>query len=223
MGAGGGVLGWSLMATYLEQSLAQLEQFEGCIAWMYRDTVGRVTVGVGLMLPNAGSAEALPFLVGERAAAPLEVAAEYERVSGMPPGRPAEFYREQGGLELSAETVQGKLRETLDAIEGRLRGALAGYDGFPDGAKMALLDMGYNLGAEGLLNGYPRMIAAVERGDWAGAAAACLRRGPSVARNAWTRQQFLSAVVTRIEAAVEAWWKRLVWGLLGWAASVLRR
>jgi GH24 family phage-related lysozyme (muramidase) len=45
-----------------------LKQFEGCVPWMYRDTVGKVTVGVGLMLPDVRAAQALPFLAGERAA-----------------------------------------------------------------------------------------------------------------------------------------------------------
>jgi len=47
---------------------------------MYRDTVGKVTVGVGLMLPDAKAAEALPFIVGTRPATPQEIAAEFTRV-----------------------------------------------------------------------------------------------------------------------------------------------
>ena len=46
------------MATYLEQSLEKLKEFEGCVPWMYRDTVGKVTVGVGLMLPDVEAAQA---------------------------------------------------------------------------------------------------------------------------------------------------------------------
>ena len=43
---------------------AKLKEFEGCVPWMYRDTVGKVTVGVGLMLPDINAAQALPFLAG---------------------------------------------------------------------------------------------------------------------------------------------------------------
>ena len=51
---------------------------------MYRDTVGRVTVGVGLMLPSAATACALPFQTAEGAAATAEqVAAEFARVDAM--------------------------------------------------------------------------------------------------------------------------------------------
>ena len=211
------------MATYFEQSLAKLKEFEGCVAWMYRDTVGKVTVGVGLMLPDAGAAQALPFVFdGGRTATAEEIAAEFGRVSGMPEGRAAAFYRGNGGMELGMATIDTKLRGVLTASEETLRSALAGYDGFPDGVKMALLDMAYNLGPMGLLRGYPELIAAVKRARWAEAAACCLRHGPSAARNEWTRAQFLSAVVGTIRAEAEVWWKRLVWGLVGMVASLCR-
>ena len=68
------------MATYLEQSLWKIQEFEGCIPWMYRDTAGKITVGVGLMLPDAEAAAALPFQVGGVTVAPAAIRAEYERV-----------------------------------------------------------------------------------------------------------------------------------------------
>jgi len=67
----------------------------------------------------------------------------------------------------------------------------------------------YNLGPGELFNGFPHLIAAVESGSWAEAAAHCLRRGPSPARNNWTREQFLSAVVTTIQAETESLLKRI--------------
>jgi len=58
--------------TYLEQSLEKLKEFEGSVPWMYRDTVGKVTVGVGFMLPNAEAAQALAFHQGARLATPRD-------------------------------------------------------------------------------------------------------------------------------------------------------
>ena len=69
---------------------------------------------------------------------------------------------------------------------------------------MGLLDMVYNLGPGKLFAEYPRLLRAVEAGDWKAAAAASHRRGPGEARNAWTQQQFLSAataIATDIKAA----------------------
>jgi GH24 family phage-related lysozyme (muramidase) len=197
------------VATYLEQSLAKLKEFEGCVPWMYRDTVGKVTVGVGLMLPDARAAEALPFVLGARAATPEEIAAEYARVDAMMLGRASAFYKVPSSLELTQQTIDAKLKSVLEGFEADLRTQFPHYDALPDGVKMALLDMIYNLGPEGLFKGFPHLVAAVEAGAWAQAAEHCMRRGPSAARNAWTRQKFLSAVVSTIKAETENWLARI--------------
>jgi GH24 family phage-related lysozyme (muramidase) len=205
------------MPPYLAESLAQLKVFEGCVPWMYRDTAGNVTVGVGLMLPDAAAACALPFVAAAGgAAAAAEIAAEFARVDGLAVGKLPEFYRAAGSPELPQAVIDQKLSAVLAGFEATLRAGLAGYDGLPDGVKMALLDMAYNLGPEGLLKGYPRMLQAVETGNWALAAAECERHGIGAARNAWTSKQFLSAVVATIKAEAEAveteaagWVKRL--------------
>jgi len=176
---------------------------------MYRDTVGKVTVGVGLMLPDAKAAQALPFTLGTRPATLEEIAAEYARVDTLPLGRASAFYKSPTALQLTQQTIDAKLTSVLEGFEADLRTQLPHYDTLPDSVKMALLDMIYNLGPAGLFNGFPHLIAAVESGSWAEAAARCLRRGPSPARNNWTREQFLSAVVTAIQAETESLLKRI--------------
>jgi GH24 family phage-related lysozyme (muramidase) len=201
----------AIVATYLEQSLAKLKEFEGCVPWMYRDTVGKVTVGVGLMLPDAKAAEALPFVLGTRAATPQEIAAEYARVNAMPMGRSSEFYKIPTSLVLTQQTIDAKLTSVLAGFETDLRGQLPHYDALPDGIKMALLDMIYNLGPVGLFKGFPHFVAAIQTGAWAQAAEHCTRRGPGPARNDWTKEQFLSAVIGTIKADAESWLTR-IWG-----------
>src|SRR5215831_3171945 len=173
------------MATYLEQSLWKIKEFEGCIPWMYRDSAGKITVGVGLMLPDAEAAAALPFQVGAVAVSKDAIRAEYERVKGLPEGRAAIFYRKSSSPVLAESTIEAKLREVLEDFEEKLREGLKGYDGYPVGVKLALLDMAYNLGPSGLLNGYPKLVAAVEEGRWSDAAADCWRHGPNAERNEW--------------------------------------
>ena len=209
------------MSTYLEQSIAKLESFEGVIPWMYVDTVGHVTVGVGLMLPDVAAALRLPFQMEGRAATEAEIAAEFARVDQMPMGRAALFYRGKDRPELARADIDGLLRTVLLGFEHELRAAMADYDGFPDGVKMALLDMIYNLGPAGLLKGYPRMMKAVAAGHWAEAAGECLRHGPGAARNEWTREQFLSNVVGSLKASTESGWKRFGFGLLGLGAALV--
>ncbi len=165
---------------------------------------GKVTVGVGLMLPDSKSAGALPFTVGDRQATAEEIAADFHRVSALPKGRTAAFYHKPGGLRLAEETIDERLREVLEGFEGYLRAHIAGYPRLPDAAKLALLDMVYNLGPGRLFQEYPKLIGAIERGDWADAAKASLRRGPSAARNTWTKEQFLDAArQIAIKAAAE--------------------
>jgi GH24 family phage-related lysozyme (muramidase) len=198
------------VANYLEQSLAQLKEFEGCVPWMYRDTVGKVTVGVGLMLPDAKAAEALPFVLEGRSATSAELAAEFARVDAMAIGRLPAFYKQVASLELSQEAIDARLSAILQGFDADLCGRIPHYDSFPDGVKMALLDMIYNLGPGELFNGFPHLMAAVEAGSWTQAAACCMRRGPSPERNAWTREQFLSAVVGTIKAEAEGWLTRIL-------------
>jgi GH24 family phage-related lysozyme (muramidase) len=197
------------VATYLEQSLAKLKEFEGCVPWMYRDTVGKVTVGVGLMLPDSKAAEALPFVVGTRAATREEIAAEYARVDAMAMGRASAFYKTPTSLVLTQQTIDAKLNSVLAGFEADLRGHFPHYDTLPDGVKIALLDMIYNLGPAGLFKGFPHLVAAIQTGAWAHAAEHCIRRGPGPARNDWTRQQFLGAVVGTIKAEAESWLTRI--------------
>ena len=192
------------VTNYLEQSLEKLKEFEGCVPWMYRDTVGKITVGVGLMLPNLEAAAALPFFAGTRAATAHEIAAEFARVDAMASGRPSSFYKLPSSLELPQQTIDSKLTAILRQFEGDLRAQIPHYDGLPDTVKMALLDMIYNLGPAGLFKGFPHLMAAVDRGAWAQAAASCMRRGPGPERNTWTREQFLSALGTTIKAEAES-------------------
>ena len=217
------------MANYLDLALGKLEEFEGSIPWMYRDTVGKVTVGVGLMLPDAQAARKLPFMLGAAPATEAEIEAEFARVDAMPMGRPALFYRSRSGPELEQASIDHLLRTVLTGFEAELRTRLPGYDASPDGVKMALLDMVYNLGPEGLLHKYPKMLKAIGTGSWAQAAATCFRHGPGAARNEWTRQMFLASVVPTLKAEAEGQIKRLGFGLVGlavtlwgWAGGVVR-
>jgi GH24 family phage-related lysozyme (muramidase) len=205
------------MSAYFDQVLAQLKTFEGCIPWMYRDSVGKVTVGVGLMLPNAAAACALPFQAEGNPATAHQIETEFARVNAMPLGKLPSFYRTAGSLELPEAVMDAKLSAVMVGFERTLRAKLSGYDALPNGVKMALLDMAYNLGPVGLLEGYPRMIRALETGAWATAAAECAREDINAARNAWTRQQILSAVVASIQAEAESLeneaggWLRRIW------------
>lgn len=214
------------MATYLERVLAKLTEFEGSVPWMYRDTAGHVTVGVGLMLPSAEAATALPFQVAGQAIRSEQIASEFHRVNSLPPGRAALFYRQVNSPELPSSTIEERLRSVLLDMEAALQRHLPPFASLPDPAKIALLDMAYNLGVTGLVHGYPRLLAAIRSQNWTEAAAQCLRHGISTDRNAWTRLQFLSVatvagVITGLQAVAETLRPMLRWTVIAAGAATL--
>lgn len=182
------------MSRYLEESLAQLKKFENAIQWMYLDTVGKVTVGVGLMLPTPQSATALPFQFNSRPADAQEIIVDFRRVSSMVKGKAAGFYRSPMSVLLTSAEIDIQLRASVTHLDQDLRKGIPTWDALPGPAKLALLDMAHNLGTAGLLQGYPKLLQAVVTGDWKTAASECQRNGPSPARNEWTRQQFLACI-----------------------------
>ena len=208
------------MANYLDEAVAALRKFEGSVPWMYLDTVGKVTIGIGMMLPSIEAARSIPFVLGDRAATLDEIGREYQRVSAMKPGLLAKVYRKANGLTLSEETINERLQHTLVGFEGYLRSHIPSYDTLPDAAKLGLLDMIYNLGPGRLFSEYPKLFKAIAAGDWRTAAAASLRRGPAESRNSWTRQQFADAAsaLKSVEAAAE---KAVEGSLLGGLLTAL--
>lgn len=175
---------------YLADSLAKIEYFEGKIPWLYLDSdvPGNVTCGVGFMLPNFAAACALPFQNGLIPATTNEIAAEFLRVSSMKSGMAAAVYR--GPLMLTDEVIDAELMRRLQVVDTSLQMRLPNYEALPDSWKLALLDMAYNLGIGGLFKGYPHFIQAIKDQNWQAAMAQCNRRGPSMARNDWTRECF---------------------------------
>jgi GH24 family phage-related lysozyme (muramidase) len=211
------------MPTYFAESLAQLKLFEACVPWMYLDSVGQVTVGVGLMLPDAAAASALAFILAGASATQNQIAADFARVAALAPDKLPAFYRADISPQLPQPIIDAKLTAVLTSFETTIRAAIPAYDAFPNPVKIALLDMAYNLGPTGLLKGYPRMLSAVESGNWTQAAAECARNGIGEARNAWTRQQFLSAPIANISAQAEAEARSLTHRLAAWLKTIWRK
>lgn len=188
--------------SYLDDSLAHLEIFEGTVPWMYLDTRGFVTVGVGELLANSAKAETLAFLDPEGEPCTQDaIVDEFNRVSDLVPAKVAAFYRLPSSPVLPHAAIDELLMNHLDFFDGQLAGRFANYASFPDPAKLGLLDMIYNLGQVGLFQHFPHFMAAVDKQDWLGAAANCHRVGPSQPRNDWTRQQFLDAAAAAVPAS----------------------
>ena len=200
----------------LQLALAKITEFEGAIPWMYRDNAGKVTVGVGKTLASVADAGQLPFRVDGRAAESAEVAAEFARVSALPMGRAALFYRRPGAPELGVAEMEQLAKQTLAQLKDELGANVEGFAALPDAARAVLLDMAFSLGVPGLLDRHARMLRAAQAGQWGHAAGASFRHGAGAARNAWTRETFLACATGMLG---EGQLKKLGYGCLGMVAS----
>lgn len=178
--------------SYLADSLAKIEQFEGRIPWLYLDSdePGNVTCGVGFELANVAAALALPFQNGIIPATDDDITGEFCRVSVMKSGMAPAIYR--GPLTLSNDVIDGELMRRLQVVDTALRMRLLNYDDLPDSWKLALLDIGFNMGPARLFSEYPAFIEAIRDGNAQAAEAQCNRRQVGMVRNDWTRQCFQS-------------------------------
>jgi len=158
---------------------ARLKQFEGSIAFMYRCTGGKTTVGVGHAIETAADAANLTW-VGNPAA--TAVSADYARVSAAPLGQPAPHYEPLSQCRMSPDVIDALLTADIQTFAGTLTSQLPAWIDYPEPVQQALFDMAYNLGVGGLLK-FKQMLAACAAGEWDVAAAQSHRMGISDARN----------------------------------------
>ena len=179
---------------YIDDSVVAITGFEGCVQWMYLDSRGNVTTGVGLLLADSGAACQLPFQVNDSPATPDAIVADFNRVKAMKADELPGFYHSDSSPILQKTDIAIFLRKTICANDSVLAKDFVDYASFPNCVKLALLDMEYNLGNGGLMRGYPHMDAAIKAQDWVSVANNCHRAGINDARNQWTYNQFMSAV-----------------------------
>jgi GH24 family phage-related lysozyme (muramidase) len=183
----------------IDYALARLllEPSEGNVSHMYLDTKGLVTVGIGNMLPSAAAAQALPFVsrtTGNQATA-AEIAADFASVEAQPDSKNASYYRQFTKLDLPNVNIDSLFRSRIDEFVKQLKSAYPEFDSFPSEAKLALLDLAFNMGIGRLKSAaeWPKLNAAIAKRDWSTAAAECNRPQANGRRNAETKAAFTAA------------------------------
>lgn len=181
---------------YLDESAGKIEHWESRVHWLYLDRPGLVTVGVGRMLPTVEAAQALPFKTSEGQPATAEhVAHDFNRVHAMEPNHLATFYLCAESIRLASSDIEALLFTDVTDCDRWIRKQFTHYDAWPKCAKLATIDMRYNLGPKRFLR-YTEMIRGLNSEDWELAAKECdrnIRDAAFAARNYWTRCQFLDA------------------------------
>ncbi len=173
-------------------------EVENFVPHMYLDSEGNVTVGIGTLLPDAATAETLPFVRrgSNVAATSQEIKRDFSSVknSGLTNTR-APGFRHLTNIDLSeAESELKALTDMKDFIR-----IIRSSDNFPEfdtylvAAKMGLLDMVYTLGAKRTRERFPDFTSAVRRRNFKLAAQESHRKQPSAKRNQTVRDWFLQA------------------------------
>jgi GH24 family phage-related lysozyme (muramidase) len=187
-------------ATYLPL----LAGFEGSIPYMYLDTAGKVTVGVGNMLADVAAAQALAFVfrldpgadpsTSAVAATPDDIAADFASISAQSKAFAAAHYKQFTKLDLPSDAIDALVKARIDEFTTQLLETFPDFNNYPDSACSAIFDMAFNLGIGKMTSAFPTFTRAVRNADWATAAAQCHRLPPiSDERNNWTKAQFQQA------------------------------
>jgi GH24 family phage-related lysozyme (muramidase) len=178
----------------LAGALTMLKGYEGNLAYMYLDSRGFVTVGVGFLLRTAQDATLFTFwknppAVSEKATGD-EIKREWTAINGKPHPHLAAYYKPFTTLAMSQPDIDTVLTKNIDKFEGKARQVFVEWDKFPSAAQLALLDMIYNLGS---LDAFPMLVGSARKKDWATCANECHRSGPGQQRNDDTKNRFVAA------------------------------
>jgi len=194
-----------LTAMELQILRKKLEEYEGSVDHMYLDAKGLVTVGVGHLLGTIQDAQKLPFITqaGVKATA-AEIKTDYDAVKKQPGNRLAIFYKRFTKLKLNKIDIDKLTNKHIDTFYRELKQLYSGYDTFPSEAKLALMDLIFNLGLTNLRTQWPNLNKAIKASDWAKAALNSNRKAPvSAARNTYVKDLFNKAETvkqTRLKA-----------------------
>ena len=172
-----------------------LIKYEGNIPHMYLDSKGYVTVGIGHLLSTVQNAQKLPFVDKDgKKATSEQIAADYNMIAKQPKGHYAPNYRRFTKLHLKNDDILSGVNNHIKKFESNLTVNYPGFNAFPIEAKLALFDMGFNLGVKGLKTKFPNMNRAISKKDWLTAAKESHRKPPvAEARNDYVKWLFEKA------------------------------
>lgn len=198
------------LANAKTRAIALIAKGEAFINWMYLDSVSKVTIGYGTMLPNSEAAVGVDLRhPNKKPATADEKRAEWRRVQAISPAGTdrnysAQSYRKDAQLFIMQSEADRLRLLKLDAFIVELGNIYPRFNSLPEDAQVALMDMVYNLGGAGITKKFKNFTRAINdpKGpDWKRAAQESNRPQLSVERNKEVRELLLSAA--RI-AAIEA-------------------
>ncbi|EJN36322.1 hypothetical protein [Pseudomonas sp. GM80] len=185
----------------LESMLPALKNHEGEKDFMYVDSEGNVTTGVGFLLRNEDAAAGYPFVdLDDNPATEEQKRAEWRLISSKYDKdikHTADWYEDFTELYLQGDFIDSKLQSLVVSDFSGLSRVFPGFGEFPSAARIAIHDMYYNLGASKLQQKFPSLMAAIARRDWSTAAVESHRTKIGEDRNDYVRDLFLVAATNQ--------------------------
>ncbi|MBE1285410.1 MAG: hypothetical protein GJ676_19010 [Rhodobacteraceae bacterium] len=167
----------------------KLVLYEGKIPHMYLDSVGKVTVGVGHMLPNLSAAQKLSFVnASNKAATKEEIKTDWDAVVAKGKGLKASAYKHKDSLTLPVAKIDAQMASHIKSFRTELKKIFPNFQNYSDEVRLALFDMIFNLGMTRLKKKFPTFVQAIKDEDWKKAASESKRKGISGKRNAYVKK-----------------------------------
>ena len=146
-------LGLRLRDSVLGPFAAWTTQFEGYTPFMYTDSKGLVTTGIGNEIDSVEEALALPWKVNGRLATPAEVSQAWNTVKQAWPGTQSYASQSLTNLRLDADGIRTLVNRTLKANDAALARAYPGYPNWPADGQLAANSMAWAMGVGRIVPG----------------------------------------------------------------------
>jgi len=184
-----------------KEAIAKLQAHEDSTDYMYRDTSGRVTVGVGHMISSESAAQKIKFTNGDKAATTEQISAGYKAVkdSKLPLNTRATKFEGLSELRVSDTVISDLFAGDIATAEAGAKHIFPDFDSLPESLQIGIVDMVFTTGTNGVENTFSNFTKAVKEKDWAKAAKESRRPQLSDERNAYVRGLFEDAAKSSIK------------------------
>lgn len=149
-----------------------LKEHEGPLNYAYLDTLGKITAGAGLYIPDEASFISLPWIYQGREATIAQKQAEYKRLKSFRnrgafgTNQTSEDFRVKDlskEFTLSEHIIIDKALEHLENDLQALESKFIDFDSYPRALQMVLLDMQYNMGGNFNAEKWPRFFEGIRQ------------------------------------------------------------
>ena len=177
-------------------------KWEGVTYWLYADSLGWITTGMGNKVDPLSDALAVQgWTINGAPAGASDITAAWNTVNAtvtapkgqVQPGLPAKggfAYQSLTSLRLTPAAVSTLVSKTLASFETYLKPHFPGWAKMPADAQFCILSMAWAMGP-GFASQFTQFDAAINRGDYLGAVPLAVFKGNGVQTRIAANQQML--------------------------------